>query len=173
MLMPQAFLFVMLLAMPTYAQTGTGDPSARLAALSFAKENGFEFPTDSIVVANESVVGRGPTPVSRISEQSSAAASRALAAQISANARAAAAVDFLECKQTVCSPSGRMNVLVVSEPAESPEGVQVGIRLFSPGSQAEGFRPSITNAVIKIERRGTGWVGTGIDLGPTKAYIRR
>jgi hypothetical protein len=148
-------------------------PYSRVAAVRFALQNGWPFPKTNLVVAIDAFFGAvDGTPVrqSVVDEEKEALE---IAKLLNPNVKTARAASRLDC------PTGRqpcyatdVTVLVVSGLWEG-NTPGANIDMYSPGGARSGDPSSMTLAVIDLEHRDAGRVGTRYRLGPSTLMRRR
>ena len=142
------------------ATPGAPSPYPRVAAVQFALKNGWEFPKTNVVVANEAFFGAvdGHPDRKSIADQEKEALE--IAKLLGPDVKTAWAVQKLDCPQgpgrRPCYAKDISVVVVGGLYVDQPSS---GIQVYSPGG-------TMKHAVIELEKRETGWVGTRYSLGP-------
>jgi len=136
-------------------------PYSRVAAARFAIQNGWQFPKTNIVVAIDAFFGAVDGHPVRQSIADEEKEALEIAKLLGPDVKTARAASVLDC------PTGRgrppcyakdVTVVIVGGLWEGNTPGS-GVQMHSPGS--------MTQAVIDLERRDGGWVGTRYRLGPT------
>jgi hypothetical protein len=140
-------------------------PYSRVAAARFAIQNGWQFPKINIVVAIDAFFGAvDGTPVRQsIADEEKEALE--IAKLLGPDVKTARARSILDC------PTGRSPCYAKDVTVVIVGGLWEG---NTPGSGIQMHEPgSMTHAVIDLERRDGGWVGTRHRLGPSTLIRRR
>ena len=149
------------------SSTQVASPSARVAAVHFAIAQGWKFPKTNIIVAEETdlgvmhgrSIGRSPAEQKRYSEE--------IARIIGPEVKVARAVGkFLEGRGATGPPyysKTDVSVLEVSEVLEGGTDLRLAVYSRGPGPTDP---PTVTSAVIDLERREKNWIGVRYSMGP-------
>lgn len=157
--------FTLLLASAVVPQTQSVEPShsARVAAVRFAIQNGWKFPSTNVVVSV--VFDRGVMhgrPVSNNQGRANAEIAKLLGPDV----KAEFPNKYLDCAtdRGPCWAKGEVSVLEIGEMLTDSTDV---LLTFYAASAKPGEPSSSTSAIIEMEKRGSGWVGTRYKMGPT------
>jgi hypothetical protein len=162
---------VLLLTWFVLAPQQTVHESARAAALRYAVDvapagSRLTVPKDSVVVARETEFAQYSFDYSRTGPKMSIeqeAADAVLVAQtLQPGTRAVAAAAYLECIRYDCAASQRYSVVLVRPAALFDDGYRVAITVWHPGSNGDRSRRTMEGAIVMVERRGNGWIGTSM-----------
>ena len=154
------------------AQELEPSPSARVAAVRFAIQDGWKFPATNIIVSTQ--IDRGvmhARPVRGYTKEQTRF-SEDIARLIGPDVKVSFPGKFLDCAtdRGPCWAKSETAVLEVGEMLDDAPAVSV--RLYSAGLKP-GEPPTTRTAVLRLERRGTGWIGAGYSMGPTTLTRRR
>ena len=163
--------FTLVLAAASGTQTQSAEPSqsARVAAVRFAIQNGWTFPSTNVVVST--VFDRGVmhgSPMTR----SQAPANTEIARMLGPAVKAEWPAKYLDCAgdRGPCWARGEISVLEVGEMLT--DSTDVLLRFYA-GPAKPGEPATSTSAVIEMGRRGTGWVGMRYRTGPQSITRRK
>jgi hypothetical protein len=144
--------------------------SARVAAVRFALAQGWQLPTTNAVVALETTFGwPDGTPVKQSAEETAREAAE-IAKLLGPSVRTGRAGDHVLCPERRCYAANDVWVIIVDGLAAGE--IDIRIRVFAP--DAVRNQPStLTSAVIDLERRENGWIGTRYRRTPNTIITRR
>jgi hypothetical protein len=149
--------------------------SEREAAFRYAIANGFVAPASNIVVATETVFDSTRKHQPNRSSDLKRAESRAIAKLMGAQVQATAALgaNLISCAGHYCATTSPTSVLLVTDSETSQSlGSAVQINLFSSELRDGQVVRTLTNALVKVERRPEGWVGVGYAVTPVTVVLR-
>jgi hypothetical protein len=149
-------------------------PHPRLAAVRFAIENGWQFPKDVVLAAETFVrMPDGPRPIPRSPEED--ATENQQIATLLGGVKIGRTRDYLSCPSDFLGPSCLTTTndyfLVVGRPFVGQSGVILS--LYTPPGRNNG-REAVTQASVKLERRGAEWTAIHYGVQPrTLSRVRK
>ena len=143
--------------------------SARVAAVRFAIQNGWKFPSTNIVLS--AVFDRGIMHASPITRNQSAA-NEEITRLLGPGVKAEWPNKYLDCANDrgPCWAKGDVSVLEVGEMLTDSTDVSI---VFYAAPLKSGEPSTVTRAVIEMEKRGGGWVGKRYSMGPSTSTRRK
>lgn len=131
----------------------------RVAAVRFAIQNGWKFPKTDVVVAIDAFFGAvdGHPDKKSVDDQEKEALE--IAKLLGPDVKTAWATQRLDCQKSGRPPCSARDVSVI---------IVGGLYVDQPSSYIQDYSPgTLTHAVVELEKRDDGWVGTRYKLGPS------
>jgi hypothetical protein len=84
----------------------------------------------------------------------------------------ALAAGLVSCVGHACASTTDTAVLMVMDAETTTEGMYVGLKLYSRRTVATETVRVLTNAVVKVERRGDSWTGVSYLVEPASTSVK-
>jgi len=149
-------------------QAAAPNPSARVAAFTFAITSDWQFPRTNVIVAVDTHFGGiDGHPVI----QSAAVVNREnreIAALLGTEVRTGRAADYLSCPSPgVCFAKTDQSVILVGGLFQGDSDVLIRVYTPGPNGKDRTSHSSTTSAIVQLKRWDSGWVATEYSKPPT------